>query len=104
MRFLSATHVFDGTGFLNTNPVLVLDEKNCFVEYVDRKTISSDKIEKYEGILSPGFINAHCHLELSHMKGLIPERTGLLNFAKNIITKRRSFTKEQITEAIVEAD
>lgn len=104
MRFVSASFVFDGTRFLDLRPVLVFDDNNCFIEYTDRNQISGDKLENYEGIICPGFVNAHCHLELSHMKGLIPKKTGLLNFAKSIITKRNSFSKEQIGEAIIEAD
>lgn len=104
MRFISATYVFDGKQFLNDNPVLVLDDNNCFVEYIRRKKIKHPEIEHYEGILCPGFVNAHCHLELSHMKGVILEKSGLLNFAKEIITKRRSFSKEDIQSAIVSAD
>jgi cytosine/adenosine deaminase-related metal-dependent hydrolase len=100
MRFISADFIFDGTRFLPERPVLVLDDNNCFIEYVGRNTIHSDKIEDYKGIICPGFVNAHCHLELSHMKGLIPEGMGLLNFAKNIISKRRTFSPEQIKEAM----
>ena len=104
MRFISATHIFDGNRFLSDNPVLVLDDKDCFVEYLDRKIIDKSKLEHYDGIICPGFVNAHCHLELSHMKGAFEEKAGMLNFAKNIITKRMTFAKEQIQEGIIEAD
>ncbi len=36
------------------------------------------------GVLVPGFVNAHCHLELSHMKGRIPEGTGLPGFLEQV--------------------
>jgi cytosine/adenosine deaminase-related metal-dependent hydrolase len=103
MRFITATYVFDGKQFLNESPVLVLDDSNCFVEYRQRKSVK-ENTEHYPGIICPGFINAHCHLELSHMKGLIPEKSKLLNFAKEIITKRRAFSQEQIQKGIEESD
>jgi aminodeoxyfutalosine deaminase len=41
-------------------------------------------LEQYSGILVPGFINAHCHLELSHLKGKISEKKGLGGFLGEI--------------------
>jgi aminodeoxyfutalosine deaminase len=32
------------------------------------------------GILTPGWINAHCHLELSHLAGIIPPGVGMAGF------------------------
>lgn len=104
MRFISATYIFDGKRFLNDRPVLVLDDNDCFLEYRKRNSVEKSKVEFYDGIICPGFVNAHCHLELSHMKGLIAKEGRLLNFAKEIITKRRTFSKEQIQAGIVEAD
>lgn len=53
----------------------------------------------YEGVLAPGFVNVHCHLELSHMKGVAQERTGLIPFLKNIPLYRNNYTEEQKKEA-----
>lgn len=49
----------------------------------------------YEGVLTPGFVNAHCHLELSHMKGVVREHTGLIPFLMHIPKHRNDFTDEQ---------
>ena len=47
-------------------------------------------IQSYRGIIVPGLINAHCHLELSHMKGMIPTGTGLIEFIRQIVTRRNA--------------
>ncbi|MFH0760819.1 MAG: amidohydrolase family protein [Bacteroidota bacterium] len=60
-------------------------------------------LEFYNGMIVPGFINAHCHLELSHLKGQIPANTGLAGFLSRI-RENRSGTPEEILRAAREAD
>jgi cytosine/adenosine deaminase-related metal-dependent hydrolase len=60
---------------------------------------AGDDIQTHTGILSPGFVNCHCHLELSHMKGMIPEKTGLVDFVSQII-RSRHLPEESILAAI----
>lgn len=62
-----------------------------------------DDVEKLNGILCPGFINAHCHLELSHMKGHIPKHTGLVDFVLKVVTDRY-FAQKEILDAIENAE
>src|SRR5690606_2894262 len=50
--------------------------------------VSGKTINKHQGIITPGFVNAHCHLELSHMKGVIPRRTGLVPFLQRVMSLR----------------
>ena len=57
-------------------------------------------IQHFNGILCPGFVNTHCHLELSHMKSSIPEKTGLAGFIKDFIAVRKTFSAEQIQNGI----
>lgn len=55
-------------------------------------------IQYYDGVIVPGLINTHCHLELSHLKGKIKEKTGLTGFIKEILAQR-----EQAEEAVLSA-
>jgi len=66
-------------------------------------TEAGDEVEYLPGILSPGFINCHCHLELSHMKGAIPEKTGMTDFVLAVV-QQRHHPDENILTAIEEAE
>ncbi len=86
-RKYKADHLFTGREMLGSNKILVVKNNGVIEEIIDEKNAGED-IEVYQGILSPGFINAHCHLELSHMKSLIPEKTGLIDFVYKVVTER----------------
>jgi cytosine/adenosine deaminase-related metal-dependent hydrolase len=101
-RKFSADNIFTGQTILPEGHVLITDEAGI-IETVLPLEEAGDNIEFHHGIISPGFINAHCHLELSHLKGLIPEKTGLVEFVFKIITERH-FAEEQILTAIAIAE
>jgi len=93
---LKADKIFDGLKFLEEDVVLITDEGGKIEEIVATKD-AGENIQYLEGILSPGFINCHCHLELSHLRGAIPEKTGLVNFVWDVITKRNISEAEVLT-------
>ncbi len=85
-RKFSADQIFNGNQFLQEY-VLITDIDGVIVDLV-AKPEAGENIEQLNGILCPGFINAHCHLELSHMKGLIPKQTGLVDFVLKVVNER----------------
>ncbi|MGC4100483.1 amidohydrolase family protein [Ferruginibacter sp.] len=101
-RKFTAGHIFNGHTMLPAGHVLITDEKGVVDNIVSIED-AGDGIEVLDGILSPGFINAHCHLELSHLKGRIPQHTGLVDFVFKIITERH-FAEEEILAAIATAE
>ena len=96
-RKLKADKIFDGYK-LTENTVLIVSKDGIIEDLVDTEN-AGDGIEIFTGILCPGFINCHCHLELSHMKGLIPEKTGLVDFVFKVVTERHH-SEEEILQAI----
>jgi aminodeoxyfutalosine deaminase len=101
-RKFQAEKIFDGRKFLDQGQVLITTEDGIIEAMVPVPEAGGD-IEKVEGILSPGFVNCHCHLELSHMKGRIPERTGLVDFVFKVVTERHH-PEEEILQAIAGAE
>ena len=87
---------------LPSNHVLICNEKGYVVDITIEKD-AGEGIQKVAGIVSPGFINCHCHLELSHMRGLIAEKSGLVDFVFSVVTQRH-FPELQIMDAIATAE
>jgi aminodeoxyfutalosine deaminase len=86
-RKFNADNLFDGYRLHDESRVLVTDENGKVLDLIPL-TESGDDIEKHTGIISPGLINCHCHLELSHLKNVIPPHTGLIEFLCSVVTKR----------------
>jgi cytosine/adenosine deaminase-related metal-dependent hydrolase len=85
-RKLKGDKLFNGDAFLE-DVVLILDEDGR-IENIVAERDAGDDVEAFKGILLPGFINCHCHLELSHLKDVIPPHTGLVDFLISVVTKR----------------
>ena len=104
MRIISANSIFNGINFLSQEMALVIDDFGILKDIVKKTEIQSSEIEHYDGIIAPGFVNAHCHLELSHLFSHIDPKTGLIEFLKQVIAKRNNFNKKEQEDAAIEAD
>ena len=104
MRYISADQIFSGTEFLSIGSVLAIDDNHMIADILDSSKINAKKIEHFDGIICPGFINTHCHLELSHLKNTIGCKTGIVNFALDVIKKRNLASIEEQNEAMLFAD
>lgn len=97
---LKADKIFDGNTF-QENKVLLLEPDGTIAGLIAAEE-AGDDIKVYNGILTPGFINCHCHLELSHLKNVIPPHTGLIEFLCSVVTKRgfpADFIQQEIEKA-----
>ncbi len=103
MRKITADYLHPISSTPIPNGVLILDDDGKILAIEKQEAHDATSLEKYSGILVPGFINAHCHLELSHMKGKVDTGTGLLPFITNVVSFR-DVPQEEIQEAIENAD
>jgi len=100
---LKGKDIFDGYRLLGENKVLVLTADGTVEGLLD-KDLAGDDIREIPGILCPGFINTHCHLELSHMMGKVPEKTGLPAFLTAVMEHRTPPSPEVMAQAMADAE
>jgi aminodeoxyfutalosine deaminase len=55
------------------------------------------------GVLMPGLVNAHCHLELSHLSDLRAERSGFVPWVGAVIRARQASAPERARACAAEA-
>lgn len=96
------SQLFTGTEILGPGKVLITDEQGTIEAIVDQNE-AGEGVQQVHGLLSPGFINCHCHLELSHLRSRIPEKTGLVDFVSRIVNERH-FPEAEILDAISTAE
>lgn len=101
MKKIAADYIFTGNNGFIKNGVLCLENDGTIVSVLTQNEVE-DKNELlfYEGIICPGFINTHCHLELSYLHNKIQQHTTLPNFIKNIVEIRNTFSEHERFNAI----
>jgi cytosine/adenosine deaminase-related metal-dependent hydrolase len=102
LRKFAADYLFTGYTMLNANAVLITDEQGKVQDIIDAAEVH-DGLERYNGILCPGFVNCHCHLELSHMQASVPAKTGMTPFLLAVMNNRNR-SVEEIADAIIAQD
>jgi cytosine/adenosine deaminase-related metal-dependent hydrolase len=103
-RKFQALKIFNGFTWSEGNKVLITEENGTIKDIVSREE-AGEGIEELNGFLVPGLINCHCHLELSHLKNIIPPGTGLVSFLQAIIKNRNaSFSAKEIFNAMAVAE
>jgi len=99
MRKITAKWILGPEGEFLENHTLIVDNETIN----GLEPVSLYEAEEFEGILIPGFINSHCHLELSYLKNKIISGNGLHNFIKEFVHARKTYT-HGIDEQIKNAD
>jgi cytosine/adenosine deaminase-related metal-dependent hydrolase len=74
---------------------VVFDDDGRVVSFGNEKAVEGEPEEYFDGIVCPGFTNAHCHLELSHLKGYFRQATGMDGFIQQINALREVVGPEQ---------
>ncbi len=100
LRFITAEKLITNAGIpAFEQTAVVVDGSGMVLDICDAGSLDPLKIENYQGTLVPGFVNAHCHLELSFLKGKIREGLGLHSFILKV-EKLKSKEQEEILAAI----
>lgn len=101
MRKIAANYIYPITSAPIKNGYIKLDDNGTIVE-IGQLDKECEDTEFYNGILCPGFTNAHCHIELSHLKGLFKEATGMSGFINQINELRCAAEEPERRKALEE--
>ncbi len=105
IRHVSAEFIIPVNGVPLKNGIISIDDRGEIINLYDNtaSAIITEPVEYLDGIIVPGFINSHCHLELSHMMGKVAPGEGLLAFLNKVI-RQRSTDESEIIDAMQKAD
>lgn len=105
MKHYSAQYIFTNEGPPLKRGIVSVKSDGTIAAIEDSGGNLSEResAEFHNGIIIPGFVNCHCHLELSHMKGRTVPGKGLAEFLKNFRTKRENGNETMLFSA-AEAD
>jgi cytosine/adenosine deaminase-related metal-dependent hydrolase len=104
MKSFRADYVFPVCADPIKNGIVTVDDNGKIIAVADHNTHPHDvPTEQVSGIICPGFVNTHCHIELSHLKDKIKRQSGLVNFIMDV-QKTRGVDNAQVLDAAYAAD
>jgi aminodeoxyfutalosine deaminase len=105
MRKISADYIFPISQPPIYKGIILLNNENIVIDVIDPYKINYEiqDVERYCGFICSGFINTHCHLELSYLKDKIQKEKGLHEFIL-AIEQLKNEDSNIIEEALFLAD
>ncbi|WP_413665965.1 amidohydrolase family protein [Mucilaginibacter sp. Mucisp86] len=103
MKSFRADYVFPVYADPIKNGIVTVDDQGKIIAVTDSNKPPSGQVQQVSGIICPGFINTHCHTELSHLKDKVKPKGGLVNFIKDVQSLRNT-DQQEVLDAIAKAD
>ena len=101
MKRFASQYLITNSGPLLKRAIVTTEDDGTITNIEDTAGDLTEKysVEFHNGIIIPGFVNCHCHLELSHLKGAIAQGGGLGSFIEQIISTRGLHGDRIVTSA-----
>lgn len=98
---LTASHIFNGSDFLPANTQIRVQGDR--IEEIGNLSVNPNEptLNLKDFVLLPGFVNAHCHLELTGI-GPIQSKEGFADWIRAIIGTKEAFPAEQLPASFEE--
>ena len=102
MRKISATWIFPGNLPPLKNGILICEDDGTVVDLIDTGGQLREQagLEQYSGILVPGFVNAHCHLENIYVGTDSLASNHNLSILQEMITIQNHFPEITLQELV----
>lgn len=104
MEIVLAEYIFDGETLLKDQAVVF--DNNVVIDVGNMKTLKKTYDESNirdmgKGVLFPGFVNVHTHLELSYLKNKLPRKAGFIEWLKSMMSlKKEDLDKKIASQSI----
>jgi cytosine/adenosine deaminase-related metal-dependent hydrolase len=103
-RIFHADHVLPGDTPPIADGAVVVDEEGTVLDVGPATEVlprnAGPTPERVRGVVFPGIVNAHTHLELSSMRGKVPGGQGFVPWVDRLVTLRSEIAPEDDAEAI----
>jgi cytosine/adenosine deaminase-related metal-dependent hydrolase len=107
MRAVHAEAVVTGDAEALVDGAVVFDERGLVVDVGAAGEVlprhGGAAVERVRGVVLPGLVNAHTHLELSALRGTVPGGAGFVPWVEHMIGVRAEIQPEQDEAAIASA-
>ena len=87
MKRFKADYIIPADAGPIQNGIVTVDDSGTIISITDQQD-ADNPVEQLSGIICPGFVNTHCHLELSHLKNKVEPGTGLVKFIIDVQKSR----------------
>jgi cytosine/adenosine deaminase-related metal-dependent hydrolase len=107
MRAVHADAIVTGDGDVVRDGAAIVDVRGEVVDVGPAAEVLPHHpgvpVERVRGVVLPGLVNAHTHLELSSLRGQVPRGAGFVPWVEHLIGQRAEARPEDDAEAIERA-